>query len=357
MIGRGCTTGARRRPAGCAGHGAARRAFRPAPRHGRTRRVTSIAAMIPVPVMFFALGFGAGAVRSDLVVPEALAKTLSLYLMVAIGLKGGATIAAPGAAEGLGGALFGGVMLGLLLPLPAFAALRAITRLDRETAAAVAGHYGSVSVVTFAAAAGALQARGLPYEGFMPAVLAAMETPAILTALLLARTGGEGRPLPLRKLGHEVFLNGSVVLLLGSFLIGWLGGAPAKAQLAVFTEGLWTGALCLFLLEMGLVAVRQLRAAGRGLAPVLVGFGLVMPLVGAAGGLLVGHLAGLLPGGRALMMVLGASASYIAVPAAMRLALPRADAGVYVTLSVAVTFPFNVLVGIPLYIWAASHGG
>jgi uncharacterized protein len=319
--------------------------------------VTGLAALIPPPVLFFALGFGAGAVRSDLAVPDALAKALSLYLMVAIGLKGGAAIAMPGAAEGLLPALAGGVLLGLLLPLPAFAALRLVTKLDRDTAAAVSAHYGSVSVVTFAAAAGTLTSAGIAYEGFMPAVLAAMETPAILTALLLARTGGAAQKLPMKHLMKDVFLNGSVVLLLGSFAIGWIGGLPAKAQLSVFTEGLFPGALCLFLLEMGLVAIRQLRNAGRGLEPALIGFGLVMPLLGAAGGLLVGHLAGLSPGGRGLMTVLGASASYIAVPAAMRLALPRADAGIYVTLSLAVTFPFNVLIGIPLYLWVAGATG
>lgn len=340
-------------------------------------RVTGLAALIPPPVLFFALGFGAGAVRSDLAVPDALAKALSLYLMVAIGLKGGAAIAMPGAAEGLLPALAGGVLLGLLLPLPAFAALRLVTKLDRDTAAAVSAHYGSVSVVTFAAAAGALTSAGVPYEGFMPAVLAAMETPAILTALLLARTGGSAEKLPQNDAGashgsgpsgppptapvkhllKDVFLNGSVVLLLGSFAIGWIGGPAAKAQLTVFTDGLFPGALCLFLLEMGLVAVRQLRSAGRGLEPALIGFGLLMPLVGAAGGLLVGQVTGLSPGGVGLMTVLGASASYIAVPAAMRLALPRADAGIYVTLSLAVTFPFNVLVGIPLYLWAAGATG
>jgi hypothetical protein len=316
--------------------------------------VPDLALLLPPPVLFFALGFLAGAARSDLAVPDALAKTLSLYLMVAIGLKGGAAIAAPGAAEGLLPALAGGVALSLLLPLPAFLALRAATRLDRATAAAVAGHYGSVSVVTFATAVGALNAARVPYEGFMPAVLAAMETPAILTALLLARAGGGGKVVPARRLLREVFLNGSVVLLLGSFAIGWIGGPASKAQLSVFAEGLFPGALCLFLLEMGLVAVRQLRAAGRGLQPALIGFGLLMPLLGAAGGLAAGTLAGLSPGGVGLMTVLGASASYIAVPAAMRLALPEADAGIYVTLSVAVTFPFNVILGIPLYLWLAG---
>ncbi len=315
--------------------------------------------LVPPPVLFFALGALAAALRSDLAVPEALAKSLSLYLMVAIGLKGGGALASPGAAEGLLPALAVGVALSFALPVLAFGLLRAASRLDRETAAAVAGHYGSVSVVTFAAAVGALEAARMPHEGFMPAVLAAMETPAIVTALLLARTGGvpdtkgPGAPAPLRKLLHEVLLNGSVVLLLGSFAIGWAGGARAKAQFAPFVEGLFPGALCLFLLEMGLVAARQIRTAPQLLDPRLIGFGLVMPLLGGVAGLGCGLLLGLSTGGIALMAVLSGSASYIAVPAAMRMALPRADAGVYVTLSLAVTFPFNVVLGIPLWIAAA----
>jgi hypothetical protein len=318
--------------------------------------MSDLALLLPAPVLFFALGFGAGIARSDLSIPDALAKSLSLYLMVAIGLKGGFALATGGAAAGLVPALAGGVLLGLLLPIPAFGLLRTMTRLDRETAAAVAAHYGSVSVVTFAAMTGALALRGVPAEGFMPAVLAAMETPAIVTALLIARAGAPAgqTPTPLKHLLREVFLNGSVVVLLGSFAIGLITGAPAKVQLAVFTDQLYQGALCLFLLEMGLMAARALRDRGRGLERGLVIFGLLMPLIGAAGGLAVGHLAGLSPGGRALMTVLGASASYIAVPAAMRLALPRADPGIYVTLSVAITFPFNVLVGIPLYLRAAG---
>jgi len=311
-----------------------------------------IAALLPPPVLFFALGFAAGALRSDLAVPDALAKALSLYLMVVIGLKGGAAISLPGATEGLWPALAAGLALSLLLPLPAFAALRATSSLDRETAAAVAGHYGSVSVVTFAAAAGILASRGVAYEGFKPAVLAAMETPAIITALLLARGSTAG--LFSRRLAREVFLSGSVVLLLGSFAIGWIAGPAGKAQLAPFAEGLFPGALCLFLLEMGLMAARQLRAAGRGLPLNLIAFALLMPLFGAGCGWGLGLLTGLSAGGHALLTVLGASASYIAVPAAMRMAVPKADAGVYVTLSVAITFPFNILIGIPLYLWAAG---
>lgn len=320
---------------------------------------------IPPPILFFLLGAGAAALRSDLQLPEALAKALSIYLMVAIGLKGGAAIAAPGATEGIWGALAAGIALSFLLPVLAFGLLRLGTRLDRETAAAVSGHYGSVSVVTFAAAVGTLNAAGLPHEGFMPALLAAMETPAIITALLLANGSrarppaghalptGPGAPTPLPHLLREAMVNGSVLLLLGSFLIGWLGGETAKVQFAPFTDGLFPGVLALFLLEMGLVAARQLGAAPRALEPRLVAFGVVMPLIGGAFGLAAGLAVGLSVGGVALMAVLAGSASYIAVPAAMRLALPQADAGIYVALSLAVTFPFNVLVGIPIWIYAS----
>ncbi|MFN3448376.1 MAG: sodium-dependent bicarbonate transport family permease [Roseococcus sp.] len=312
--------------------------------------------LIPIPVMFFALGFAAALARSDLAVPEALSKALSLYLMLAIGVKGGIAIAAPGGAAGMLPALAAGILLSFLLPVPAYAGLRTLTRLDRPTAAAVAGHYGSVSVVTFAAGLAAVQAAGLAAEPFLPAVLAAMETPAILTALLLAQRGGAARkPKDRAKLLREVLLNGSVVLLLGSFLIGWLGGARAAAALSPFVEGLFQGALCLFLLDMGLLAARQLRAAPQALEARLIAFGLLMPLFGGACGLAAGLVAGLSPGGAALMAVLAGSASYIAVPAAMRLALPEADPGVYVTLSLAVTFPFNVVLGIPLHLALAQR--
>jgi hypothetical protein len=309
--------------------------------------------ILPPSVLFFALGFAAAALRSDLSVPDALAKALSLYLMMAIGLKGGIAIAQPGASAGLIPALVLGIALSALMPLPAYGLLRATTPLDKATAAAVSAHYGSVSVVTFAAAVGQLNATNTPYEGFMPAVLAAMETPAILTALLIARRGGAATSGGAREMAREVFLTGSVVLLLGAFLIGWLGGAAADRQLAPFITALFPGALCLFLLEMGITAARRLRDRGRGLDVRLIAFAILMPLIGGAAGLAGGWLIGLSTGGLGLMAVLGASASYIAVPAAMRLALPSADAGIYVTLSLAITFPFNVLAGIPLWLWAA----
>jgi len=327
-----------------------------------------MADLIPPPVLFFVLGAAAATLRSDLELPEALAKGLSIYLMMAIGLKGGAAIAAPGATEGLWAALGSGILLSFLLPVLAFALLRIGTALDRATAAAVSGHYGSVSVVTFATALGTLNAAGMESEGFMPAVLAAMEAPAIVSALLLANGGARrpatlpgrakpstlGRPTPLPVLIREVAVNGSILLLLGSFTIGWAGGAQAKAQFAPFVEALFPGALALFLLEMGLVAARQLVAAPRLLELRLIAFGLLMPLLGGVIGLAAGALIGLSTGGVVLMAVLAGSASYIAVPAAMRLALPQADAGVYVTLSLAVTFPFNVILGIPIWMAAAQ---
>ena len=227
--------------------------------------MSSFSFLIPLPVMVFGLGLAAGLARSDLSVPDAIAKGLSLYLMLAIGLKGGMALAEPGAADGLLTTLALGVALSFLLPLPAYGLLRGGVGLDRTTAAAVAGHYGSVSVVTYAAAAGTLSTAGIESEGFMPAVLAAMETPAILTALLLARRGQAGPVRGRRHLAREVLLNGPVVLLMGSFLIGYLAGEPGRRQLAPFTEALFPGALCLFLLEMGLMAVRQLRASGKGL--------------------------------------------------------------------------------------------
>ncbi len=307
-------------------------------------------AILSAPVLFFVLGYGAALARSDLALPDAVAKGLSLYLMMAIGLKGGFAVAA-NTAPGLAGAALAGVVLSALLPLVAFGLARVLGKASRIDAAAIAGHYGSVSIVTFATAVGMLNARSLTYEGFMPAVLALMETPAIVTALLLAR-GASARQALSRKLWHEVVLNGSVVLMLGAFAIGWATGSAGNATLRTFVNDLFPGLLCLFLLDMGLVAARQIRNQRR-LGPGLLAFGVLMPLIGGAAGLACGLATGLSTGGVALFAVLGASASYIAVPAVMRVALPEANPGLYVTLSLAVTFPLNIVVGIPVWIAAA----
>jgi uncharacterized protein len=308
-------------------------------------------------VLFFALGVAASLARSDLVIPEAVARGLAIYLMMAIGFKGGAGVAAHGVDARLAAVLIAGAFLSAAIPLVAFALLRFMTRLSAVDAAAVAAHYGSISIVTFVAATQALTLRAIPYEGFLVATAAIMETPAILTALWLAGRYG-GRTSYDSGFWREIALNGSVVVLIGSFLIGWATGEPGLDQMAPFLVDPFNGILALFLLDMGLVAGRGLRTGGKELPGSAIAFALVMPPIGAALGALVAWPLGLSPGGLALFMTLSGSASYIAVPAAMRVALPEARASIYLTLSLGVTFPFNLVLGIPLYIAAAGwHTG
>ena len=304
-------------------------------------------------ILSFVLGLAAALARSDLAFPEAIAKGLSLYLLFAIGFKGGAGVATHGADLRLAAALLSGVVLSLLLPFIAFALLRALSKVSVVDAAAVAGHYGSISIVTFVAASSLLAGLGIAAEGYMVAVAAAMEAPAILSALWLAARGGGGNERAGAELWREILLNGSIVLLLGAFAIGWVTGEDGMAEIESFIVEPFKGVLCLFLLDMGLVAGRGLRASRGVLSPGAVVFGVLMPVVGAAFGLGAGLLLGLSLGGVVLIMVLGASASYIAVPAAMRVALPEANPALSLTLSLGVTFPFNLTLGIPLYLMAA----
>lgn len=312
----------------------------------------ALANLLSPPILSFVLGVGAGAARSDLDIPDPIAKAMAIYLIFSIGLKGGVAVAEGGELAALLPALLAGAVLSLALPLLAFALLRASSSLSGLDAAATAAHYGSVSVVTFVAATQFLQLAGLPSEGFMPAVVAVMETPAIVTGLMLARrfdggaVGGHG------GLWREALVNGSVVVLVGAFLIGLVTGADGLERVGAFFVAPFQGVLCLFLLEMGLVVARRLRGS-RGLSPALIAFGLYMPPISALFGLASGWVIGLSTGGTAILATLAASASYIAVPAAMRLALPRAGPAVSLTLSLAITFPFNVIVGIPLYVQAA----
>ncbi len=307
-------------------------------------------------ILSFALGLGAALARSDLSIPEAAAKALSIYLLFAIGFKGGVSVSAHGVDATLIGALLAGTALSFLIPFIAFALLRVMTRLSVTDAAAVAGHYGSISIVTFVAATAALAEQGIAAEGYMVAVAAAMEAPAILSALWLVSRGAGGRRME-SDLWREILLNGSIVLLLGSFVIGAITGERGLAEISSFVVAPFKGVLCLFLLDMGLVAGRGLRSARGAVTPMLVAFGMVMPLIGAVLGLGVGAALGLSIGGIALMGVLTASASYIAVPAAMRVALPEANPSIYLTLSLGVTFPFNLTLGIPIYIAAATAIG
>jgi len=302
-------------------------------------------------------GGGAPLARSVLTIPEAVAKGISLYLLFAIGFKGGVAVSDNGIDLTLGMTLMAGVILSFVLPFIAFGLLRWISQLSRTDAAAVAGHYGSISIVTFVAATSVLQSSGIVAEGYMVAVAAAMEAPAIFSALLLVSSGGKGRMDG--ALIREILLNGSIVLLVGSFFIGWITGAEGMAKIEALIVSPFQGVLCLFLLDMGLVAGRGLKQGRAVLRAGPLAFGVMMPVIGSCLGLVFALLIGLSLGGTVLLMVLAASASYIAVPAAMRVALPEANPSVYLTLSLGVTFPFNLTLGIPLYLAMASavHGG
>jgi hypothetical protein len=319
--------------------------------------VLSLAAqnLLSPMVLFFALGLLAALAKSELVVPEAIAKGLALYLMMAIGFKGGAQVAASGVDARMIATILSGGVLSLVIPCIAFLLLRLTSQLSVIDAAATAAHYGSISIVTFIASTQALQSMGLGYEGYLVAVAAGMEAPAILAALLIARrysksTGDE----PLGRMLRDVAGNSSVVMLIGAFIIGWITGARGYEMIKPFIGDLFLGVLCLFLLDMGLIAGRGLREGRRQLSAPVIAFGLYMPLLSAALTLPVCWLLGLSTGGAALLLTLAASASYIAVPAAMRLALPEANAAIYLTLSLGVTFPFNLTLGIPTYVWVAQ---
>lgn len=312
-----------------------------------------IATLLSPMVLFFGLGAFAALIRSDLTIPEAAGKAMAIYLMVAIGLKGGVAVSAEGVTGGLIVAAAIGLALSLALPLPAYVGARHFGRQSTVDAAAIAAHYGSVSVVTFVAGAEALTLAGIPASGYMVAVLALMETPAIVAALLLARRASATGVRSQVNLVHETLLNGSVVLLVGSFAIGLAIGKEGFGQVAPVFDAGFRGILCLFLLDMGLVAARRLRET-RSLTARLIAMGIVLPLLNGAAGVLLAAAAGLATGDAAAMGILAASASYIAVPAAMRIALPQANAGTSLAMSLGVTFPFNVALGIPLYIAMAK---
>lgn len=304
-------------------------------------------------ILSFVLGAAAALARSDLSVPEAAAKMMALYLLFAIGFKGGVAVAGNGLDGQLLAALAGGVCLSFALPFVAFALLRLLTRFSVLDAAAVAAHYGSISIVTFVTATSVLTAQGIASEGFMVAVAAAMEAPAIVSALWMVTRSGAGVRMDAR-LWQEILLNGSIVLLVGAFVIGAVTGDAGMKRIEAFVVAPYQGVLCLFLLDMGLVAGRGLRSARGVIRGGAVAFGIIMPLIGAAAGLGVALIIGLSAGGTALLMTLAASASYIAVPAAMRVALPEANPSISLTLALGVTFPFNLTFGIPSYVAVAQ---
>ncbi len=309
--------------------------------------------MDPV-VLFFLLGFVARLAKSDLRLPEALYETLSIFLLLAIGLKGGIELARHSVGTVLPQAVAAS-LLGAVLPLIAYPVLRRMGRLNGHDAASIAGHYGSVSVVTFAVGVSYLIKRETPFEEYMPLFVALMEVPGIVVGILLARllnksanSSTAGADVNWHALAHEIFLGKSVVLLAGGLLIGWYAGPKGLEPISPLFFGLFKGVLALFLLEMGLVAASRIGEFKR-TGAFLICFGIATPIVYGTIGVLIGHAIGLSAGGASLLGILAASASYIAAPAAMRIAIPEANPTLSIVTALGVTFPFNLTVGIPLY--------
>jgi uncharacterized protein len=304
-------------------------------------------------VLAFVLGIVATLVRSDLKFPEELYTALTIYLLLAIGLKGGAALSVTPISEFWAPAL-AALALGCVIPIWTYGLLRKIGKMSVADAAAIAAHYGSVSAVTFIASLAFLDAAGVAYEGFMPTLLAILEVPAIVVALLIAQMRMREGPRRSWQAGlRKVVSSKSVLLLIGGLGIGVLGGERGLMQVAPFFVEPFHGALALFLLELGMTTARRLRDL-RQVGAFLIGFGIIMPILHGILGVFVGSLVGLSVGGSTVLGVLSASASYIAAPAAVRISLPTANPGYYLTASLAITFPFNLAIGIPLYFAIAN---
>ena len=308
-------------------------------------------------VLFFALGIIAALLKSDLKFPEALYVTLTIYLLTALGFKGGVAISEAGIAKVILPAL-AAMLLGAIIPLWTYPLLRFGGKLRPVDAAAIAAHYGSVSAVTFITATNYLKSISEPYESYATAFLAVMESPAIIVGVLLGKMTLEKQSAvfngSLRSLLREAVFGRSVFLLVGGLFIGMACGKAGMEKVEPFFVTPFQGVLALFLLEMGLVAGQRLDDLKK-VGPFLVAFGIVMPLVHGCIGVLLGKYCGLSLGGTTLMAVLAASASYIAAPAAMRLSLPDASPALYLTPSLAITFPFNITIGIPVYYALAKY--
>ncbi len=297
-------------------------------------------------VGFFILGLVAGLLGSDLKLSSGLYDTLTVYLLIAIGLKGGFELAQTNVVS-LVFPIAIVVTMSALTPIVSYQLLHRVGRFSHLDASSISAHYGSVSVVTFAVAASYLVKEGVEYDSYMSVFLVFLEFPAIIIGVLLAR----GRMLDagIRHLAREVLTGKAILLLVGALLIGWIWGRDGGASLVVFFEGLFKGFLALFLLGMGLMTAARMDDLRR-VGPFLIGFGIVMPIISAIGGVIVGWALALSPGSTMLLATLYASASYIAAPAAMRIAIPEANPALSMGASLGVTFPFNVVLGVPLYL-------
>ncbi len=310
-------------------------------------------------LLFFALGILAGLLKSDLAIPEQLGKFFSVYLMLVIGFQGGATIVEVGQVSiKMVATLVSGMLLGLLQPFLGYFLLQKTTQLDKPTAAAVAAHYGSISMVTFVAAINFLSIRAIPYAGYIVAVIALMEAPAVLSGLFIAHQSETSfiarNKQASPRLFRHIATNGSVLLLIGAFFIGLITGPKGIQKVEGFLVTPFQGILLFFLLDMGLLVSKHTPDLKKFSVSLLL-FGIYMPLINSIIGIGVSRLIGLDKGTGFLFTVLVASASYIVVTAAMRATLPQARIAIYLPMSLAVTFPFNITMGIPLYFMLAER--
>ena len=299
-------------------------------------------------VLFFVFGFTAGILRSDLKIPQALYETLSIYLLLSIGMKGGVELSkTPLSSVWL--PILGAIFLGVMIPIIAYGILRKSGRFNRPDSAALAAHYGSVSAVTYAVCLAYLQKLGIPFEGFSAVLLVVMEVPAIVIGIMIARWRIAGGQIAWGKFFREILLGKSIILMIGGMIIATVAGADRMDSVGNVFFDPFKGLLGFFLLEMGLVAssrIGDLKKSGFA----LVLFALTMPLLSAVLGCFVAKFCGLSMGGAVILSTLAASASYIAAPAAVRIAIPEANPALYLTASLGVTFPFNIIFGIPIYL-------
>lgn len=297
-------------------------------------------------ILMFALGLIASLLKSDLQLPEPLYKGLAIYLLLAIGLKGGIELNRTPVNEFIWPALLT-LFLGLLTPIIAYNVLRRLGRFDRVNASAIAAHYGSVSAVTFIVALAFADMAGHTPEGYMPALVAILEVPAIVVGIMIAYTR-EKRAGSWKEALHEVLTGRSILLLVGGLLIGWISGPLKFEPIQPFFITGFQGALALFLLEMGIITARRLDGLKK-VGGFLIGFGILLPIFHGLLAIWLGSMVGLSLAGSAVLGAMVSSASYIAAPAAVRIALPEANPTFYLTASLGITFPFNIVFGIPLY--------
>lgn len=309
-------------------------------------------------ILFFILGFGAKLLKSDLEIPGNVSKFIAIYLMMAIGFKGGYSLSQNSIDASVLLLLLGGALFSFVMPFIGFALLGLMNKDMRATEkAAIAAHYGSISVVTFVTATELLRSMNVTYDSWMVAVMAIMETPAIIACLILVNTKAKNAANKVKMnkdVWHEILMNGAVVVLVGSFFIGWMSGEDGMETVKPFFVDIFKGVLCLFMIDIGMVAAAKLGQNNTSISKSMVVFGIIMPLIGATGGSIYAAVTGLSLGSAMLFATLCASASYIAVPAALRVAMPQVNLSPALTLSLAITFPFNIIFGLPLYYTVAK---